>query len=295
MIDVLEHPLVADYLHDLDIALAGLPPAEAGELSAQIRAHLTEALPPDPDRDAVIAVLAALGPARLVAEATQPALPKVKVGSRARRAVAAFRRISLTNRLAIVTLVTAIALVTGAIIYWHAQPSLRQEYSFTWWNRADWHHIVETHAGDMTQITVTIRPGHLQGFAFFVYNPSNMTQYITGSADPVSLSAGVPPTVLVSTTGSLRVIGEARLLSYRLGGPIPPHSYRWVRVQWRSWHCLMNVAGGSDNNNTFSFFVRVGWITRKEVINLDSEIAVAATKASTRADAAYCARHPNAG
>jgi hypothetical protein len=50
MIDVLEHPLVANYLRDLDVALAGLPAAAAAELSEQLRAHLLDnALPlPDP-------------------------------------------------------------------------------------------------------------------------------------------------------------------------------------------------------------------------------------------------------
>ena len=50
MIDVLEHPLVAGYLRDLDAALAGLPAAAAAELSEQLRAHLLEALPPMPMR-----------------------------------------------------------------------------------------------------------------------------------------------------------------------------------------------------------------------------------------------------
>jgi hypothetical protein len=69
MIDVLEHPLVAGYLRDLDAALAVLPAAAAAELAEQIRAHLLEALPPDADEDAVTAVLAALGPARLPGKA----------------------------------------------------------------------------------------------------------------------------------------------------------------------------------------------------------------------------------
>ena len=43
MIDVLEHPLVAGYLRDLDAALASLPAAAAAELSEQLRAHLLEA------------------------------------------------------------------------------------------------------------------------------------------------------------------------------------------------------------------------------------------------------------
>ncbi len=75
MIDVLEHPLVAGYLRDLDAGLAGPPAAAAAELSEQIRAHLLEALPPGADEDAVTAVLTALGPARLVAEAASRPLP----------------------------------------------------------------------------------------------------------------------------------------------------------------------------------------------------------------------------
>jgi hypothetical protein len=58
LIDVLEHPLVAGYLRDLDAALDGLLAAAAAELSEQLRAHLLEALPPDADEDAVMAVLA---------------------------------------------------------------------------------------------------------------------------------------------------------------------------------------------------------------------------------------------
>ena len=69
MINALEHPLVADYLRQLDTALASLPAVAAAELCEQIRAHLLEALPPDADEDAVTAVLAALGPASLVAAA----------------------------------------------------------------------------------------------------------------------------------------------------------------------------------------------------------------------------------
>ncbi len=43
MINTLKHPLVADYLRELDTALAGLPAAVAAELSEQIRAHLPAA------------------------------------------------------------------------------------------------------------------------------------------------------------------------------------------------------------------------------------------------------------
>jgi hypothetical protein len=38
--------------------------------------------------------------------------------------------------------------------------------------------------------------------------------------------------------------------------------------------------------------VRVGWITKTEDINLVTMVAIGATKATTRADAAYCRHHP---
>ena len=87
-------------------------------------------------------------------------------------------------------------------------------------------------------------------------------------------------------------MGEPHWVRYRLGGPIPPHSYRWIRVMWRSAHCYLNDAGGSQGSSDVLLRVRVGWITRTEDINLPSEIAVAATRASVHADAAYCRLHP---
>jgi hypothetical protein len=37
---------------------------------------------------------------------------------------------------------------------------------------------------------------------------------------------------------------------------------------------------------------RVGWITKTEDINLVTMVAIGATRATTRADAAYCRHHP---
>jgi hypothetical protein len=92
----------------------------------------------------------------------------------------------------------------------------------------------------------------------------------------------------VSTTGNIRQYGDPRAVSYRTGGPIPPHSYRWVRVLWRSAHCYLNAAGGSQGTSDLLLRVRVGWITRTEDVRLPAEFAVAATAASVHADRAYC-------
>ena len=125
-----------------------------------------------------------------------------------------------------------------------------------------------------------------------VYNPSDLTQVIVGTADPVSPGAPVPPRIGVSTTFTLRQYGDPHAVSYRAGGPVPPHSYRWVRVLWRSAHCYLNAAGGSQGTTDLRLRIRIGWITKTEDIPLQAEWAVAATAATARADAAYCRNRP---
>jgi len=291
MIDVLEHPLVASYLRDLDAALAGLPSATAAELAEQLRAHLLEALSPDADEDAVTSVLAALGPAWVVAEAASgPASgqshPQPRRDPPLRRMAAWAVRQPARTWLAVAAATIAVALPAGTLIFWQAQPSLQFRYSSAWWNLDA--RVAETQADGATQYTAPMRPGKIQGFAILVYNPSDVTQVITGSADPVSPGATVSPQIGVSTTFTIHQLGEPHTVSYREGGPIPPHSYRWIRVLWRSAHCYLNAAGGSQGTSDLLLRVRVGWITRTEDVQLGAEYAVAATAASVHADRAYC-------
>ena len=90
---------------------ADLPAAAAAELSEQLRAHLLEALPPDADEDTVMAVLAALGPGRLVAEAAAGPAPG---------------RQQARTWLAVAAVTTTIGLPAGTLIFWHAQPGLQR-------------------------------------------------------------------------------------------------------------------------------------------------------------------------
>ncbi len=294
MIDALEHPLVADYLRELDAALAGLPAAVAAELSEQIRAHLLEALPPDADEDAVTAVLAALGPASLVAAAA--AAPASGGGERRRdpplsRMVTWARRLPVKVRLAVAAIAIAIGLPSGALILWQAQTDLEFWTTSAWWSRVDGAHEVQTEAAGASQYTVPIRPGKVQGFVITVYHPSDMTQVIVGGGHPISPGAPVSPQIGVSATGTMHQEGEPHWVRYRIGGPIPPHSYRWVRVLWRSAHCYIEGAGSGQGTTDLLLRVRVGWITRTEDIQLPAEFAVAATAATTHADTAYCRSH----
>jgi hypothetical protein len=300
MIDVLEHPLVAGYLRDLDAALAGLPAGAAAELSEQLRAHLLEALPPDADEDAVTAVLAALGPARLVAEAAAgpasgPGRGPARPDPPRRRMAAWAKRQTARTWLAIAAVTITVGLPAGTLIFWRAQPELQWVGSFSWWSRADGTRAVTTEAAGATQYTVPLRPGKIQGFAISVYNPSDLTEFITGSADPISPGAPVAATIGVSTTGTIQQMGEPHAVSYRTGGPIPPHSYRWVSVLWRSAHCYLEAAGGSQGTSDLQLRVRVGWITRTEDIPLDAEIAVSPSAATVQADKEYCRNRPPGG
>jgi hypothetical protein len=177
MSTALDHPLVVGYLHELDIALAGLPPGAAAELSGQLRAHPLEALP------------------------------------------------------------------DGAY--------LRRRF-------------------------LRVEPaGQIQGFEIFVYNPSDTSLRILGApAGSISPGAPVPPQIDVSTTGSWQLVGEPDSVAYQAGGTIPPHSYRWLRVLWRSYQCYLEGPGGSQGTDRVTLRVKVGWITRTEVISLPTEFAV---------------------
>ncbi len=296
MISALDHPLVADYLRGLDSALADLPLAVAAELSEQIRAHLLEALPPDADDQAVTAALAALGPASVVAAAAAgPASGQPRAEAPQdpplRRVLTSARRLPVTVWLSVAAITITVGVPSGALVYWQAQSSLQFWTTSAWWSRVDGAREVQTEAAGAMQFTVPIRPGKIQGFVITIYNPSDMTQVIMGSADFPSPGAPVVPQIAVSTTGTIQESGDPYLVSYRAVGPIPPHSYRWVRVLWRSSHCYLNAAGGTQGTSDLRLRVRVGWITRTEDVQLGAEFAVGASAASVHADAAYCRDH----
>jgi hypothetical protein len=287
----LEHPLVADYLRRLDEALASLEPAAAAELSEQVRAHIEEAIPADASDDMVAEVLDALGPPATVgAEAGPPWPQRIRPRQSLRRRIAIrARRTSRRAWLIIVTLVLAVCVATGNLIFWQVQPSLGFRGEYTWWYPVDSARDVQTQAGGQTQDTVPLRPGQLQGFAVLIYNPSDVTQRILGApANTISIGAPVPPQIAVAPT-SMYQIGEAHEVHYQIGGAIPPHSYGWVRVLWRSYRCYLNGVGSTQGSNVLTVLVQLGWFTRTVNIQLPTTFAVTGTTANVQT--AYCQAH----
>jgi hypothetical protein len=280
MSTALDHPLVAGYLHELDIALAGLPPGAAAELSEQLRAHLLEALPDRADDATIGEVLAALGPARLVAlAAADPGSGRARQLRRRqpllRRTAALARRVPMRIWISAAVLAIAAGASAGTLIYWQTQPDVTFDGGYSWWSPQDAAPSIQTEADGVTQDTVPLRPGQIQGFAIFVYNPSDTSQRILGApAGSISPGAPVSPQIAVSTTGSLQLGGEPHLVAYQAGGTIPPHSYRWLRVLWRSYQCYLEGPGGSQGTDLLTLRVKVGLITRTEVISLPAEFAV---------------------
>jgi hypothetical protein len=295
----LEHPLVTDYLRTLDWALASLDPRTAAELSGQLRTHIVDALAPDASDDQVAEVIASLGPPAMVAAEAGPPWPersRPRQSLRRRIAIRA-RRTSLRSWLLIVPLALAVCLAAGTLIFWEAQPSLGfYGGSWVWWYSVDATRNVTTRAALATQDTIPLRPGQLQGIAILIYNPSDVTQRILGTPRILDtpqfmgfLGTPVPPQIAVAITTPASLYGEPHEVRYEVGGAIPPHSFRWVRVLWRSWHCLSNEAGASFGTNELTVRVQLGWITRTDNIQLPTEFALSITKANL--DAAYCQAH----
>jgi hypothetical protein len=295
----LEHRLVADYLRRLDYALGSLDEGAAAELSGQLRAHIVDALAPDTSDEEVAEVLASLGPPAMVAAEAGPPWPERSRPRQSlrRRIATRARRTSLRAWLVIVSIAAAVCVAAGTFIFWAVQPSLSSYGNpYAWWYSIDASRNVTTRAAGATQDTIPLRPGQLQGIAILIYNPSDVTQRILGtpgiSGTPYFmgfLATPVPPQIAVAITMPANFFSEPQEVRYRVGGAIPPHSYRWVRVLWRSWHCLSNEAGASFGTNELTVRVQLGWITRTENIQLPTQFTLSITKANL--DAAYCQAH----
>jgi hypothetical protein len=261
----LDHPLVRDYLHELDAAFAALPAAQASELREQIVAHLDDALRPGADDQEVAGVLARLGsPGDLAAEAAAGAAPRAAGAGRR------FRLPGLARRTwtLIITAVALAGLVTGYIVVTGTAAPLQTAGAASWWDARDAARAVGTSADGHDQTTVPIRSGQQQGFVISVYNPSRWTQTILGPGAGFFTPNGPYAQLSVGDSVNIERGGSVfRPVSYVLPGTIPPHQIRALRVLWTSTTCLEK--GSSQGIDGLSLRVRVGWITRTEVVRLD--------------------------
>jgi hypothetical protein len=300
----LEHPLVRDYLRELDQALAALPAGQAAELREQIAAHLDDALPPGADDQDITLALHQLGaPAELAAEAARSAPelatvagnagaarhtadratvtgaddtappatdPDATAGTPAAAPVAqspARRRIS-PGVWATFIGTAALALAVGVyLIVVLSTPAIEPAGGSAWWYQQDGNRQVETQADGARQTAVPVRSLQEQGIAFTIVNPSDRTQTVLGPGP----GEGAPGNAVqyqigVSTTDPWGSGGFWQRLRYARQVSIPPHQFRWVRLMWISRVCLLR--GGSSGIDDVTLRVGVGWLTRTVTIPL---------------------------
>jgi hypothetical protein len=269
----LDHHLVRDYLAELDAALRGLPPAQARELKEQLKAHLDEALPPEPSEEEVAATLARLGSApELAAEArafagvTGTTAPTSGFWGQ----LARVRRRTWVIAGLIVILIAAVA--KYADYYLSAAP-LQYENGGDWWYQQDVRHQSIARTNTATQNTTLIRSGQRQGYLISIYNPTKVTQTIVGDASGPHIGWDNPGGghEQIAASRSNADIGNgfvgqiaARGVGFTMPVSIPPFQTRLVRVLWTSDVCLNT--GESGGINQIFLRVRVGWFTRTEII-----------------------------
>lgn len=264
----LDHPLVRDYLQELDHALAVLPAAQAAELTEQITAHLDDALTPgtadDPGTsdEEIAAVLNRLGrPADLAAEAAT----RSKSGPGGPGELAAVRRRRLGWRAwtAIVAPVAVVVAIVGYVLVATSVAPLQARGPSGWWFRRDAARATYAEADGARQTTVPVRSNQLQGLAVTLYNPTDWTQTILGQWQGSNAPGNALRSRITVATGPG---SDFRQLRYARPASIPPHQSRWVRLLWVSNTCLMK--GGSQGNDELRLQIRIGWVGRVENIPL---------------------------
>ena len=281
----LDNPLVREYLHEMEAAFARLPARQGSELREQITTHITDALPPGASDEQVAAVLARLGPpaelaTETAADATTEAIDETAPGAwRGGAASRPARHTRLDWRswrtwVAAAAIAAAVAIAASNVIVAETAPALTAGGAEAWWYPQDRAHAVDTSADGAEQTTVPIRSGRWQGFVIDLFNDSDQTQTVLGPANgnglPSAFIGAGPPHGIIGVSTPNREIDEGggvyTGVKFVLPGVIPPHQLRAMRVLWFSNTCIQGR--GQQGNDEIALRVRVGWITRTEVISL---------------------------
>jgi hypothetical protein len=289
----LDHRLVREYLAQLEVALDGLPSAQARELRSQLAAHLEEALPPGASDEDVAAELHQLGrPADLAREAQAGAAAGIgaAVAAAVRRGRGRIVRSRLRTKLIVILIALLLATGVTVLTIFRSAPLPGNTGEFAWWYPQDYNHQVDSSADGAQQTTVRIRSGQWQGFGIGIYNGSDFTETIlgppTGLAVPWNSPNGGPKQPRIEVSVPDRAIahgGFIRNVGFEsLPVSIPPHQYRLLRITWITDVCMLGgkktsnmLADGYIAMDTIYLRVRVGWFTRTDVIPLDMAVALA--------------------
>jgi hypothetical protein len=276
----LDHPLVRDYLHHLDVALSALPAGPADELREQITAHLDDAIAAGASDDAVAEVLRRLGrPAELAGEAAVTAGAGTAPPPAGQRERGPIGRIRLRTWLLTGLALAVVVAVAGrwADYYLSADP-LTYDQGADWWYQQDSSHEVMSYANNTSQSTVPIRSGQQQGYIISVYNGSGVTETIVGDANGAldangdtnwnnpgsgreQLTVSRSQVHIPGGFTGRNVVGNT---VFTLPVSIPPGQTRVIRVLWTSDVCLSQ--GDTNGTGGVALRVRVGWFTRTQVI-----------------------------
>jgi len=168
-------------------------------------------------------------------------------------------------------LLAAVVVGAGYLIAVESAPALHSAGASIWWypldvRRGVW---ISEPTGESV-ISTPIRSGQMQGFVVTIRNPSDWTQTVLGPAAGF-VTPGGPVGIQIAVAGYNRNIDEGGMtingLSFASPGSIPPHQIRALRVLWRTTIC--QEQGASMLVNRLDLRVRVGGITRTEVVTLD--------------------------
>ncbi len=276
------NPKLRSYLRDLEVALSVLPRDRATELREQITSHLFEALPESPTDEDVSGALAELGPVETV---VSEAVRGVRVGP-ARRLFVRLRRIRWWWWVLLGVFLAGGGTLIGLVVSWETSAPLGF-YSglYTWWG-PNVHHEVNSSANGQDQSTIAVEPGKTQGFVVQITNLGPWAQTVLGVASTVAGPMDVPSPIVgpggglehitVSSACGRDECGHIYSLTYRSTVTVPPGQTRLLRVLWRPKKCWMSP-GAVGIQSEVSLKVRVGWVTRTEVIQLPQGFALAGT------------------
>jgi hypothetical protein len=231
-----DDPEVKRYLRELELAAARLPRRQAKELTAQIRAHLDDALDPSSPPDETAEVLRRLGtPAELVAE--QEAL--LPTPNRGLRRVSG--RLRVVRRRTWIILGMALVVIVPPVTLWvdmATAPLLRSGGGSAWWYARDGDRATQpTFTFGQIYTSLSVTSARQTGLVMNIYNPSGYTEKLVSTNLEQDAYYGPDLQVAAATSPVNEEQGPVESLPYSTHASIPPHHWGYLRVLWTPDAC----------------------------------------------------------